>query len=137
MPDVDNGSLKSWFYLNPQHRELLDAHSPNCGLIVLVASPFATGLTTAHTDIDSRYLVSQGVVPITMMPDAAEVKIRIGQALYGNDKEKLVPFITETDYIGEQTLEWYQSERHPLPEGIRRLGRARETLHKKELTLFP
>jgi hypothetical protein len=106
-------------------------------LIVLAASPFATGLTTTHTDIDSRYLVSKGVVPIAMMPDAAEVKMRIGQALYGNDRKRLVPFMTETDYIGEQPPEWYQHNRQTLPDGLRRLGRARETLYKRELAPCP
>lgn len=102
-------------------------------MLVFATNPFPTGRVD-HAYADAQYLIAQGAVPLFMMPHAAEVKLKIAQAIYGRDLEKIGAFMTDNNYVGEQPGLWTPRSTN---SNVRQFGQPEESLPRRKLEFYP
>lgn len=101
-------------------------------LLVFAANPFPTGRVD-HKYGPAQYLIRKGAIPIYMMPQAAEAKLLIAKAIYGNNTDLIKEFMTKNTYIGEQPRVWEAD----TSSRVRAWGQPIESLPSTKLEVFP
>ncbi len=120
------------FTMDPPQIDAMMEAAGKKGLDVYGANPFPTGRTD-HKYEPAQYLIRKGAIPIYMMPHAAESKLLIAQAIYGNNRDMIREFMTKNNYIGEQPHVWEPD----INSKVRSWGQPTESLPKKSLATYP
>lgn len=115
----------------PQIDAMMDAADKK-GLAVFAANPFPTGRID-HKYEPAQYLIKRGAIPIYMMPHAAESKLLIAQAIYGDNRDMIKEFMTKNNYIGEQPHVWEPD----INSRVRSWGQPTESLPRSPLAAYP
>lgn len=102
-------------------------------LLTFATNPFPTGRVD-HEYADAQYLIEQGAIPLHMMPHAAAVKLKIGEAIWGRDNETIEAFMTSNDFIGEQPNTWTP---RLSKNQVRRTGQPIDSIAKTKLLPYP
>ena len=120
------------FTMDPPQIDALMAAADKKGLLVFAANPFPTGRTD-HRYEPAQYLIRNGAIPIYMMPHAAESKLLIAQAIYGDNRDLIREFMTKNNYIGEQPHVWEAD----IESKVRSWGQPTESLPQSQLVSYP
>ena len=102
-------------------------------LLVYAGNPFPTGRTD-HLYAEALYITNHGAVPIHMLPHAADVKLKILDAVFGPNIEAIKSYMINNSLIGEQPLDWTPVD---PSSGARSYGQPKESLPKIELPVYP
>lgn len=101
-------------------------------MLVFATNPFPTGRVD-HTYHDARYLIQQGAIPLQMLPHAAAVKLKIGEAIWKPNIPMVKAFMTGNNYVGEQPPDW--TPKFTLE--LKTIGQPNQSLPKKPLSFYP
>lgn len=120
-------------------------------ILLFATNPFPTG-SVEHRYSAALYLISQGAIPLHMLPHAAVVKLQYLAKVFGNVPEVLEAYMTGNNFVGEQPKIWkpkelsdYSEEKkekllaklRELEIDIRTLGQPRESIPATELQVYP
>lgn len=86
------------------NRKIVDAvvkAARETGKLVFATNPFPQG-STDHSYADARNLVDQGIIPLRMLTHAAFAKLLWADHVFGNDRAKIIKFMTENNFCNEQ-----------------------------------
>lgn len=121
------------FSFNKEQIDGIVAAASTKGSLLFGRNPFPTGHSD-HLYPEAKYLIHQGIIPLSMLPHAAIVKLSYASALYGSNKHNIKNFMVNNNFIGEQPNHWRSQNKH---ETMREFGQPRESLPQVPLKVYP
>lgn len=93
--------------------------------LVFAINPFPAG-NTDHVYAPAEALRQSGAIPVHIMGTALNAKLLLAQKVFGNNRQQLIDFVANNNFVGEQQPAYWSSERRPRNSSLAQVGMPQE-----------